>query len=100
MHVLMELVVCFGILLVVDFRFLPLSRLLYFMKGIPDFFWQLLFLDVMRRLSTNCESNIKVIYLLFSQGCDLIDISLLCGYVHLQKLDLSVNKIGGMYLSS
>lgn len=54
----------------------------------------------MRRLSTNCESNIKVIYLLFSQGCDLIDISLLCGYVHLQKLDLSVNKIGGMYLSS
>uniref|UniRef100_G3TMM7 Leucine rich repeats and guanylate kinase domain containing n=1 Tax=Loxodonta africana TaxID=9785 RepID=G3TMM7_LOXAF len=26
-------------------------------------------------------------------GCDLIDISILCGYVHLQKLDLSVNKI-------
>uniref|UniRef100_A0A8D2DM37 Leucine-rich repeat and guanylate kinase domain-containing protein n=1 Tax=Sciurus vulgaris TaxID=55149 RepID=A0A8D2DM37_SCIVU len=26
-------------------------------------------------------------------GCDLIDVSILCGYVHLQKLDLSVNKI-------
>ncbi|KAM6202252.1 leucine-rich repeat and guanylate kinase domain-containing protein [Rhynchocyon petersi] len=26
-------------------------------------------------------------------GCDLIDISILCGYVHLEKLDLSVNKI-------
>ncbi|KAM5255756.1 leucine-rich repeat and guanylate kinase domain-containing protein [Ctenodactylus gundi] len=26
-------------------------------------------------------------------GCDLIDISILCEYIHLQKLDLSVNKI-------
>ncbi|MBZ3887205.1 Leucine-rich repeat and guanylate kinase domain-containing protein [Sciurus carolinensis] len=26
-------------------------------------------------------------------GCDLIDVSILCGYVHLQKLDLSANKI-------
>nr|KAF6338263.1 leucine rich repeats and guanylate kinase domain containing [Pipistrellus kuhlii] len=29
-------------------------------------------------------------------GCDLIDISILCGYVHLQMLDLSVNKIGDL----
>uniref|UniRef100_A0A8P0PNQ7 Leucine-rich repeat and guanylate kinase domain-containing protein n=1 Tax=Canis lupus familiaris TaxID=9615 RepID=A0A8P0PNQ7_CANLF len=27
------------------------------------------------------------------ENCDLIDISILCEYVHLQKLDLSVNKI-------
>uniref|UniRef100_A0A8D2KCP9 Leucine-rich repeat and guanylate kinase domain-containing protein n=1 Tax=Urocitellus parryii TaxID=9999 RepID=A0A8D2KCP9_UROPR len=29
-------------------------------------------------------------------GCDLIDVSILCGYVHLQKLDLSANKIGDL----
>ncbi|XP_040147343.2 leucine-rich repeat and guanylate kinase domain-containing protein isoform X1 [Ictidomys tridecemlineatus] len=29
-------------------------------------------------------------------GCDLIDISILCGYVHLQKLDISANKIGDL----
>uniref|UniRef100_A0A8I3WRE6 Leucine-rich repeat and guanylate kinase domain-containing protein n=1 Tax=Callithrix jacchus TaxID=9483 RepID=A0A8I3WRE6_CALJA len=27
------------------------------------------------------------------EGCNLIDVSILCGYVHLQKLDLSANKI-------
>lgn len=97
MHFSMGLVVCFGILLAVGFRFFP-SHFYSFMKGTPNFFWQL-FLDVARRLSTNYESNIKVLYLLFSQGSDLIDISILCGYVHLQKLDLSVNKIGGMSLS-
>ncbi|EPQ06426.1 Leucine-rich repeat and guanylate kinase domain-containing protein [Myotis brandtii] len=74
----------------------PPSHFYSFMKGTPDFFRQLLFLDVARRLSTNYESNIKVLYLLFSQGSDLIDISILCGYVHLQKLDLSVNKIGDL----
>lgn len=42
------------------------------------------------------KAALKSFYLLFSQGCDLIDISILCEYVHLQKLDLSVNKIEGM----
>ncbi|XP_054985313.1 leucine-rich repeat and guanylate kinase domain-containing protein [Sorex araneus] len=39
-------------------------------------------------------SGTEQVYLnLTLSGCDLIDISILSGYVHLQKLDLSVNKI-------
>ncbi|XP_022366114.1 leucine-rich repeat and guanylate kinase domain-containing protein [Enhydra lutris kenyoni] len=39
-------------------------------------------------------SGTEQVYLnLALPGCDLIDISILCEYVHLQKLDLSVNKI-------
>uniref|UniRef100_A0A452UHR7 Leucine-rich repeat and guanylate kinase domain-containing protein n=1 Tax=Ursus maritimus TaxID=29073 RepID=A0A452UHR7_URSMA len=39
-------------------------------------------------------SGTEQVYLnLALSGCDLIDISILCEYVHLQKLDLSVNKI-------
>ncbi|KAF0877769.1 LRGUK protein, partial [Crocuta crocuta] len=39
-------------------------------------------------------SGTEQVYLnLTLSGCDLIDISILCDYVHLQKLDLSVNKI-------
>ncbi|KAL2777700.1 leucine-rich repeat and guanylate kinase domain-containing protein isoform 3 [Daubentonia madagascariensis] len=39
-------------------------------------------------------SGTEQVYLnLTLAGCDLIDISILRGYVHLQKLDLSVNKI-------
>ncbi|XP_074223134.1 leucine-rich repeat and guanylate kinase domain-containing protein isoform X5 [Camelus bactrianus] len=39
-------------------------------------------------------SGTEQVYLsLTLSGLDLIDISILCGYVHLQKLDLSVNKI-------
>ncbi|XP_008053524.2 leucine-rich repeat and guanylate kinase domain-containing protein [Carlito syrichta] len=39
-------------------------------------------------------SGTEQVYLnLTLSGCDLIDISILCEYVHLQKLDLSVNKI-------
>ncbi|XP_037692059.1 leucine-rich repeat and guanylate kinase domain-containing protein isoform X2 [Choloepus didactylus] len=39
-------------------------------------------------------SGTEQVYLnLTLSGCDLTDISILCGYVHLQKLDLSVNKI-------
>ncbi|XP_032954574.1 leucine-rich repeat and guanylate kinase domain-containing protein [Rhinolophus ferrumequinum] len=39
-------------------------------------------------------SGTEQVYLsLTLSGCDLIDVSILCGYVHLQKLDLSVNKI-------
>ncbi|XP_004741793.2 leucine-rich repeat and guanylate kinase domain-containing protein isoform X2 [Mustela putorius furo] len=39
-------------------------------------------------------SGTEQVYLnLALTGCDLIDISILCEYVHLQKLDLSVNKI-------
>ncbi|EPY74074.1 hypothetical protein CB1_002312005 [Camelus ferus] len=41
-------------------------------------------------------SGTEQVYLsLTLSGLDLIDISILCGYVHLQKLDLSVNKIEG-----
>ncbi|XP_034877028.1 leucine-rich repeat and guanylate kinase domain-containing protein [Mirounga leonina] len=39
-------------------------------------------------------SGTEQVYLnLALSGCDLIDIRILCEYVHLQKLDLSVNKI-------
>ncbi|XP_070473839.1 leucine-rich repeat and guanylate kinase domain-containing protein isoform X2 [Equus przewalskii] len=39
-------------------------------------------------------SGTEQVYLnLTLSGYDLIDVSILCGYVHLQKLDLSVNKI-------
>ncbi|XP_021093253.1 leucine-rich repeat and guanylate kinase domain-containing protein isoform X5 [Heterocephalus glaber] len=39
-------------------------------------------------------SGTEQVYLhLTLSGCDLTNISILCGYVHLQKLDLSVNKI-------
>uniref|UniRef100_A0A2K6E3R0 Leucine-rich repeat and guanylate kinase domain-containing protein n=1 Tax=Macaca nemestrina TaxID=9545 RepID=A0A2K6E3R0_MACNE len=39
-------------------------------------------------------SGTEQVYLnLTLSGCNLIDVSILCGYVHLQKLDLSVNKI-------
>uniref|UniRef100_A0A8C0LHP6 Leucine rich repeats and guanylate kinase domain containing n=1 Tax=Canis lupus dingo TaxID=286419 RepID=A0A8C0LHP6_CANLU len=39
-------------------------------------------------------SGTEQVYLnLVLSNCDLIDISILCEYVHLQKLDLSVNKI-------
>ncbi|XP_053464699.1 leucine-rich repeat and guanylate kinase domain-containing protein [Nycticebus coucang] len=39
-------------------------------------------------------SGTKQVYLnLTLSGGDLTDISILCGYIHLQKLDLSVNKI-------
>ncbi|XP_004272226.1 leucine-rich repeat and guanylate kinase domain-containing protein isoform X2 [Orcinus orca] len=39
-------------------------------------------------------SGTEQVYLsLTLSGLDLIDISILCGYIHLQKLDLSVNKI-------
>ncbi|XP_005377595.1 PREDICTED: leucine-rich repeat and guanylate kinase domain-containing protein isoform X3 [Chinchilla lanigera] len=39
-------------------------------------------------------SGTEQVYLnLTLSGCDLMDISILCGYVHLQKLDLSANKI-------
>nr|XP_019606522.1 PREDICTED: leucine-rich repeat and guanylate kinase domain-containing protein isoform X1 [Rhinolophus sinicus] len=39
-------------------------------------------------------SGTEQVYLsLTLSGRDLIDVSILCGYVHLQKLDLSVNKI-------
>ncbi|XP_060052582.1 leucine-rich repeat and guanylate kinase domain-containing protein isoform X6 [Erinaceus europaeus] len=39
-------------------------------------------------------SGTEQVYLnLTLSGCELIDISILCGYIHLQKLDLSVNNI-------
>nr|XP_009452516.3 leucine-rich repeat and guanylate kinase domain-containing protein isoform X1 [Pan troglodytes] len=39
-------------------------------------------------------SGTEQVYLnLTLSGCNLIDVSILCGYVHLQKLDLSANKI-------
>uniref|UniRef100_H0X050 Leucine-rich repeat and guanylate kinase domain-containing protein n=2 Tax=Otolemur garnettii TaxID=30611 RepID=H0X050_OTOGA len=39
-------------------------------------------------------SGTKQVYLnLTLSDCDLADISILCGYIHLHKLDLSVNKI-------
>ncbi|KAM6220865.1 leucine-rich repeat and guanylate kinase domain-containing protein-like [Rhynchocyon petersi] len=42
--------------------------------------------------SSGCGTGQVYLNLTLS-GCDLIDISILCGYVHLEKLDLSVNKI-------
>ncbi|XP_003921031.3 leucine-rich repeat and guanylate kinase domain-containing protein isoform X1 [Saimiri boliviensis] len=39
-------------------------------------------------------SGTEQVYLnLTLSGCNLIDVSILCGYIHLQKLDLSANKI-------
>ncbi|XP_058282854.1 leucine-rich repeat and guanylate kinase domain-containing protein isoform X4 [Hylobates moloch] len=39
-------------------------------------------------------SGTEQVYLnLTLSGCNFIDVSILCGYVHLQKLDLSANKI-------
>lgn len=90
----MEFVISFKVLLVVGFRFCSLTSAIL-LKEILDFCVSAL-PGVVRRLSTNLLKQTVFFYLLFSQGCDLIDISILCGYVHLQKLDLSVNKIEGM----
>ncbi|KAK2505898.1 hypothetical protein MC885_009524 [Smutsia gigantea] len=49
--------------------------------------------EALHRLGRSGSGTEQVYLNLTLSGCDLIDISILCGYVHLQKLDLSVNKI-------
>uniref|UniRef100_A0A673T3T0 Leucine-rich repeat and guanylate kinase domain-containing protein n=1 Tax=Suricata suricatta TaxID=37032 RepID=A0A673T3T0_SURSU len=49
--------------------------------------------DALHQLGRSGSGTEQVYLNLTLSGCDLIDISILCEYVHLQKLDLSVNKI-------
>ncbi|XP_076993200.1 leucine-rich repeat and guanylate kinase domain-containing protein isoform X4 [Tamandua tetradactyla] len=49
--------------------------------------------EALHKLGRSGSGTEQVYLNLTLSGCDLIDISILCGYVHLQKLDLSVNKI-------
>ncbi|XP_058537242.1 leucine-rich repeat and guanylate kinase domain-containing protein [Ochotona princeps] len=49
--------------------------------------------DALHHLGRSGSGTEQVYLNLTLSGCDLIDVSILCGYVHLQKLDLSVNKI-------
>ncbi|XP_017198173.1 leucine-rich repeat and guanylate kinase domain-containing protein isoform X3 [Oryctolagus cuniculus] len=49
--------------------------------------------DALHQLGRSGAGTEQVYLNLTLSGCDLIDVSILCGYVHLQKLDLSINKI-------
>ncbi|XP_055979951.1 leucine-rich repeat and guanylate kinase domain-containing protein [Sorex fumeus] len=49
--------------------------------------------DSLSQLGRSGSGTEQVYLNLTLSGCDLIDVSILSGYVHLQKLDLSVNKI-------
>ncbi|XP_058153359.1 leucine-rich repeat and guanylate kinase domain-containing protein isoform X2 [Dasypus novemcinctus] len=49
--------------------------------------------EALHKLGRSGSGTEQVYLNLTLSGCDLIDISILCEYVHLQKLDLSVNKI-------
>uniref|UniRef100_A0A8C0ZRR0 Leucine-rich repeat and guanylate kinase domain-containing protein n=1 Tax=Castor canadensis TaxID=51338 RepID=A0A8C0ZRR0_CASCN len=49
--------------------------------------------EALHKLGRSGPGTEQVYLNLNLSGCDLIDISILCTYVHLQKLDLSVNKI-------
>ncbi|XP_070281151.1 leucine-rich repeat and guanylate kinase domain-containing protein [Myotis yumanensis] len=52
--------------------------------------------EALYQLGRSGSGTEQVFLNLTLSGSDLIDISILCGYVHLQKLDLSVNKIGDL----
>ncbi|XP_058386247.1 leucine-rich repeat and guanylate kinase domain-containing protein isoform X4 [Diceros bicornis minor] len=52
--------------------------------------------EALHQLGRSGPGTEQVYLSLTLSGCDLIDVSILCGYVHLQKLDLSVNKIGDL----
>ncbi|KAM5303837.1 leucine-rich repeat and guanylate kinase domain-containing protein isoform 1-T1 [Glossophaga mutica] len=52
--------------------------------------------EALSRLGRSGSGTEQVYLDLTLSGLDLIDISVLCGYVHLQKLDLSVNKIADL----
>ncbi|XP_008148768.1 leucine-rich repeat and guanylate kinase domain-containing protein [Eptesicus fuscus] len=52
--------------------------------------------EALYQLGRSGSGTEQVFLNLTLSGCDLIDISILCGYVHLQKLDLSANKIGDL----
>ncbi|XP_036905066.1 leucine-rich repeat and guanylate kinase domain-containing protein [Sturnira hondurensis] len=52
--------------------------------------------EALSRLGRSGSGTEQVYLDLTLSGLDLIDISILCGYVHLHKLDLSVNKIADL----
>ncbi|KAF6086356.1 leucine rich repeats and guanylate kinase domain containing [Phyllostomus discolor] len=52
--------------------------------------------EALSRLGRSGSGTEQVYLDLTLSGQDLVDVSILCGYVHLQKLDLSVNKIADL----